>query len=91
MTIGGIAGYIAQMVVPGRGFGLLATIIIGMVGGWLGQLLLGGFLHLTHDVLFDEIICAIIGSVILVIALNLILGKPKEGNDEKDIYDWGNE
>ncbi len=89
--IGAVAGYIAQFILPGRGFGLLATIIIGIAGGFIGEILLGKYLHLTHDPLFDEIICATIGAMVLVIAINLILGRSKDGHDEKDVYDWENE
>lgn len=92
MIIGAVAGYIAQAIVPGgRGFGLLATILIGMIGGWIGEKLIGSYLHIFNDEIFNEILCATIGALVLVIILNIAMGKPKEGKDEKDIYDWGNE
>jgi uncharacterized membrane protein YeaQ/YmgE (transglycosylase-associated protein family) len=91
ILIGALAGYIAQFIVPGRGFGLLVTILIGIAGGWVGNRVLGGFLHLTHDPLFDEIICATLGAMILVLVINLIVGIPKGVTYEKDVYDWENE
>jgi uncharacterized membrane protein YeaQ/YmgE (transglycosylase-associated protein family) len=90
LIIGAIAGYIAQFILPGRGFGLLVTILIGIAGGWIGQRILGGYLHLTHNAFFDAIICATIGAMLLVIVINLILGKPRKEKDERDVYDWGN-
>jgi len=91
IIIGAIAGYLAQFIVPGRGFGLLSTIIIGMLGGYLGNYFLGQYLHLTHYQLLDRTICATIGSMALVVVLNLLLGKPRDGKAERDVYDWENE
>lgn len=91
IVIGAIAGYLAEFIIPGRGFGLLATIIIGIIGAWLGNMLFGSFLHLTHDRIFDLIINSTLGAMIPVIIINLVLGRPKEGKDEKDVYDWENE
>ena len=91
LLIGALAAYIAQFLIPGRGYGLLVTILIGIAGGWIGNAVFGKFLHLTHDPLFDQIICTTLGSMILVLAINLILGIPKGVKNEKDVYDWENE
>ncbi len=91
IIIGAVAGYIAQAIVPGRGFGLLATILIGMIGGYIGEVFLGKYIHLTHDEFFDGMICAILGSMVLVIVINLLMGRQKEGIGEKDTYEWENE
>lgn len=93
LIIGGIAGYIAEFIVPGRGYGLLVTIGIGMAGGWLGNLLLKGIINFNTDIpYFNEIIRAIIGAMVIVIGLNLLLGNNKKNKrKEKDVYDWGNE
>ncbi len=92
LVIGAISGFLAQFIVPGRGFGLLTTIGIGMLGGFLGQLLFKDYLDITKQPVFDEIICATAGSIILCIILNVILGnrQGKRGK-EKDTYDWNNE
>lgn len=92
LAIGAISGYIAEFIVPGRGFGFLVTICIGMLGGWLGNMLFKDYLNFTHNALSDQVIRAVAGSMILCIVLNLILGnrQGKKGK-EKDVYDWNNE
>jgi len=93
LIIGAFAGYLAEFMVPGRGYGLLVTTAIGMAGGWLGNLLLGSIINFNTDLpYFNEIIRAIIGSMVIVICLNLLLtDKKKDKRREKDVYDWENE
>lgn len=92
LIIGAIAGYIAEFIVPGRGYGLLVTTAIGMAGGWLGNMLFKGIIHFNTDIPYlNEIIRAIIGSMIIVIIFNLIFDNKKERRREKNVYDWENE
>jgi len=83
LFIGAIAGLIAQFIIPGRGFGLIVTIILGMIGGWLGDMFLKNYLSFTSNHLVNHIICATVGAMILCIVINLISGK-----DNKDRTDW---
>ena len=72
LIVGGIAGWLAGMVVKGGGLGLIGDIIVGIIGGILAGWLLpqlgiaigGGFIA--------QIINAFIGAVILLIILRLI-------------------
>ena len=72
LIVGGIAGWLAGMVVKGGGYGLIGDIIVGIVGGliagWLlpqiGIVIGGGFIA--------AIINAFIGAVILLIVLRLV-------------------
>jgi uncharacterized membrane protein YeaQ/YmgE (transglycosylase-associated protein family) len=72
LIVGGIAGWLAGMVVKGGGFGLIGDIIVGIVGGliagWLlpqiGIVIGGGFIA--------AVINAFIGAVILLIIIRLI-------------------
>ena len=72
LIVGGIAGWLAGMVVKGGGFGLIGDIIVGIVGaliaGWLlprfGIAIGGGFIA--------AVINAFIGAVILLIIIRLI-------------------
>ena len=92
LFIGAVAGFLAEFIVPGRGFGVLVTIGIGMLGGWLGNMIFKDYLNMTHNVIVDEIIRATAGAMILCIGLNLILGNRQgKHNKEKDVYDWENE
>jgi uncharacterized membrane protein YeaQ/YmgE (transglycosylase-associated protein family) len=72
LIVGGVAGWLASMIVTGAGFGLVGDIIVGIVGafiaGWLfptlGISLGGGIL--------GSIIAAAIGAIILLIIIKLI-------------------
>jgi uncharacterized membrane protein YeaQ/YmgE (transglycosylase-associated protein family) len=72
LIVGGVAGWLAGLIVRGYGFGLLGNIVVGIVGaliaGWLlprlGIAIGGGTL--------GEIINAVIGAVILLLIIGLI-------------------
>lgn len=72
LVVGGVAGWLAGMVVKGGGYGLIGDIVVGIVGaviaGWLlpqlGIVIGGGFI--------GAIINAFIGAVILLVILRLI-------------------
>ena len=83
LFIGAVAGLIAQLITPGRGFGLIVTIIIGVAGGWLGSMLFKTYLNFTDSPLINAIICATAGALILCIAINLIFGIKRK--DDRDI------
>ena len=74
LFIGAVAGFIAQMITPGRGFGMVTTVIIGIAGGWLGGMIFKNYLNFTGNPLVNQIICATAGSLILCIAINVIFG-----------------
>jgi uncharacterized membrane protein YeaQ/YmgE (transglycosylase-associated protein family) len=71
LVIGGVAGWLAGLLVRGYGFGVAGNIIVGIIGavlaGWLlplaGFVLIGG--------IAAEIINAIIGAVILLLIIGL--------------------
>ena len=66
-----IAGWIAGLIMKGRGLGIVGDIIVGVIGALLGGFLfallgvdIGGFL--------GTIIAAVIGAVILLFIISLI-------------------
>ena len=70
IIVGAIAGFLAGQIMRGSGFGLLGNIAVGIVGA-----LIGGFLF--RNVFFvgglvGRIICATIGSVILLFVISLV-------------------
>lgn len=71
LVIGGIAGWLAGMVMKGRGFGLLGDIVIGIVGAFLGSFLLG-LLGIAFYGLFGVLLTAFIGAVVLLLLARLI-------------------
>lgn len=69
LIVGGVAGWLAGLIVKGYGFGLIGNIVVGIVGafiaGWLlprlGINIGGGFIA--------AIINAVIGAVILLVII----------------------
>jgi len=72
LVIGGVAGWVAGLIVKGYGLGLIGNIVVGIVGaviaGWLlphiGFVLVGGVLA--------SILNAVIGAVILLLLIGLV-------------------
>lgn len=78
IIVGLIAGFLARAIVPGDdSMGIIATIVLGMVGS-----LVGGFLG---NLIFDQgldisaagIIGSIIGAIIVLIGYNAATGRKK--------------
>ncbi len=72
LIVGGIAGWLAGMVVKGGGFGLIGDIIVGIVGGLLAGWLLPRIGIVIGGGFIADIINAFIGAVILLIIIRLI-------------------
>lgn len=69
LIIGALAGYLAGLIMKGRGFGLLGNLVVGIVGAVLGGYLLGGYMPAG---LIGVLISATIGAVILLFIIGLI-------------------
>ena len=74
LVVGGIAGWLASLLVQGTGFGLVGDIVVGIVGALIAYWLfpvLGITLTLGGGVL-GAIIMAFIGAVILLVIVRVI-------------------
>ena len=62
LIIGALAGWLAGMIMKGRGFGLIGNIVVGIIGAFVGGLLFrdNGFL------------VAVIGAIIFLFVVSLI-------------------
>lgn len=73
---GALAGYLAGLVLRGRGFGTLGNIVIGLLGGILGGLLfglLGIRIELpTFTFSLADLVVAFIGAILLVLVLGSV-------------------
>jgi uncharacterized membrane protein YeaQ/YmgE (transglycosylase-associated protein family) len=68
LVIGGIAGWLTGKIMSGEGYGLVADIAIGVIGGLIGGWLFAQ-IGITAGGLIGSIITAVIGAVILIYAL----------------------
>jgi len=83
LFIGMVTGFLAQMILPGRGFGIISTILIGMAGAWLGNRYLLSRMTFIEDDFFRYMASAITGAMALSILINLI-----RGGEDKDKTHW---
>ncbi|MGO8948029.1 MAG: GlsB/YeaQ/YmgE family stress response membrane protein [Ktedonobacterales bacterium] len=76
IIIGGIAGWLASVLVRGGGMGIGRDIIVGIVGGFIGGFILGilgvggGF----NGFNFTSLLTAFVGAVILLLLVRLFGG-----------------
>lgn len=71
LAVGALAGWLAGLIMKGRGLGDIGNIIVGIVGAVLGGFVFG-FLGITTDSLLGSIIMATIGAVMLLFAIRLV-------------------
>ena len=64
---GVIAGWLAGVLVRGRGFGLIGDLIVGLIGGWLA-----GLLGIQASSLIAQILVAAVGGIVLVAIIRLV-------------------
>lgn len=73
IVVGGIAGWLASLVVEGTGLGLLGDIIVGIIGGLIGGWLLS-LVGLGGAGIIWTFVTAFVGAVILLFIVKLITG-----------------
>lgn len=78
LVLGLIAGAIAKLILPGKqGGGWLGTLVLGVIGaflgGWLGGMLFGADMNEFFSI--STWLCAIGGSLIVLIVWGLITGR----------------
>ena len=69
LLIGAIAGWLAGQIIQGTGFGLLADIVLGIIGAFIGTWLLPQLGIRVGTGIVAAIIAATIGAVVLLIIL----------------------
>ena|ERR1700687_2531008 len=85
LLIGAIAGWLAGLIVQGTGFGLIADIVIGIIGAFIGSWLLPRLgIHLGTGIVAATV-SATIGALVLLLILGLIArGRgPRRGGGER--------
>lgn len=78
IVVGLIAGWLAGLVMKGRGYGIAGDIIVGVAGGLLGGWIASSLLHIgagVNGINLESIVVAFGGSVILIFLLRLIGGR----------------
>ena len=73
LIVGGIAGWLAGVVVKGGGFGLIGDIIVGILGGLIAGWLCAHVLNFSMGGgIIGQIITSAIGAIILLLVIRLV-------------------
>lgn len=72
LIIGGVAGWLAGIIIKGFGFGILGNIIVGIVGAFLAGSILPAIGISIGGGIIGAIINATIGAVILLFIIKLV-------------------
>lgn len=73
LLIGAIAGWIAGLLMKGRGFGAIGNIIVGIIGAYLGGFLLGEMgVSIGGTETVNQLVTSVIGAVVLLFLAGLL-------------------
>jgi len=72
LLIGAVAGWLAGLIVKGRGLGLIGNIVVGIVGAFIASWLLPQLGIAIGGGILGSIIHAMIGAVILLVIVMAI-------------------
>lgn len=75
LVVGGVAGWLAGLIIRGGGLGLIGNIIVGVLGAFIS-----GFLFEKLDIsigsgIAASLISAVVGAVVLLFVIGLIKKK----------------
>ena len=72
LIVGGVAGWLAGLVVRGGGYGIVGDIVVGIVGSILFGWLFGASGLYVGSGIIGSIIAATIGAIVLILVLRLV-------------------
>lgn len=72
IIVGIVAGFLAGKIMKGNGFGLIFNLLAGVGGAILGGWLFGQFGISVGTGLFNTLITALIGVIVLLFIINLL-------------------
>jgi uncharacterized membrane protein YeaQ/YmgE (transglycosylase-associated protein family) len=71
IVIGGVAGWIAGLLVEGYGFGLIGNILVGILGAAIAGVLAPALGIYTHST-FGNLVAATVGALLLLAFIGLL-------------------
>jgi uncharacterized membrane protein YeaQ/YmgE (transglycosylase-associated protein family) len=74
IVIGLLAGWLAGVVMPGRGYGLVGDLIVGLIGALIGGFIVGLLAPGSSFGFWGSLLIALIGACVLVAILHAVTG-----------------
>lgn len=71
LLIGGAAGWLAGKIMKGGGFGVLINIVLGIIGGIVGNWAFGALGISVSDGIIGDLITGLVGAVIVLFVAGL--------------------
>lgn len=71
LLIGGLAGWLAGKIMKGGGFGVLINIVLGIIGGIVGNWAFGALGISVSDGILGDLITGLVGAVIVLFVAGL--------------------
>lgn len=72
LVVGGVAGWLAGLIMKGGGFGIIGNIVVGILGAFAGGFLFNALnIHIASG-LVGSLVTAVIGAVIVLFVIGLI-------------------
>ena len=75
LIVGVVVGWLAGIVVKGRGFGLIGNIVIGVIGALVGGWLAGALFNISDPITgfnLTTLIVAFLGAILVLFVARLI-------------------
>ncbi|KVU81848.1 hypothetical protein BGV68_34155 [Burkholderia ubonensis] len=72
LIVGGVAGWLAGLIVQGSGFGLVVDILVGIAGAVFGGWIASAIGVSVGSGIVSSIVVAIVGAVVLLFLINLV-------------------
>lgn len=87
IALGMACGVISQVILPGKGFGIIMTIVVGIAGCFIGKYFLVKYITFIDNKTMKIIVAGVAGTMVLSSAINVLrIGQPKH----KDKTKWRN-
>lgn len=74
IVIGLLAGWLAGVIMPGRGYGLVGDLIVGLIGALIGGFIVGLLAPGSSFGFIGSLVIALVGACILVAILHAVTG-----------------
>ncbi len=75
LIVGAVVGWLAGILVKGRGFGLLGNIVIGVVGAIIGGWLAGAIFNISDPISgfnLTTLVVAVLGAILVLFVARMI-------------------
>lgn len=72
IIIGGVAGWLAGLIVKGYGFGIIGNIVVGILGSVVAGWLFSNAGIMPGSGIFGAIVAATLGAIVLLLAIRLV-------------------